>query len=360
MSNRGNGKLSPYERFIAKARAQAIPLNAQYEITYRCNHRCDFCYNAPLKQKELDTFQAKEVIRKCADFGVLFLTFTGGEPLVRRDFFELARYALGRNIAIRIYTNGFLIDRPMAERIRDLHPFELEISLHGGHPATHDAVTRVPGSFDKLIAAFGHLRDLGIRVNLKTPVTRSNQEELNGIRAIGDRFGFNVFMDVVITPRDDGDQAPLRHGVDAAFLERFYSEEFARTRSAPMGHLPQFGENDVNCGTGRTAFTIDPYGNLFPCVQWRTRKFGNLLEIESLGDVWNSSPILHDVRRIAREVTRSTLKVLDYGKVCGFCPALAELQTGDATKMYEQVRLKGEAIRKIYTKSDGLREATIR
>jgi MoaA/NifB/PqqE/SkfB family radical SAM enzyme len=91
-------KLSPYEKLLAKARGQASPLNAQYEITYRCNHRCDFCYNAPLKQKELDTEQAREVIDKVADFGVLFLTLTGGEPLVRRDFFELGRYAVSRGL----------------------------------------------------------------------------------------------------------------------------------------------------------------------------------------------------------------------------------------------------------------------
>ena len=68
--------LSPYEKLLAKARNQASPLNGQFELTYRCNHRCDFCYNAPLKQKELDTAQAMEVIGKVADFGVLFLTLT--------------------------------------------------------------------------------------------------------------------------------------------------------------------------------------------------------------------------------------------------------------------------------------------
>ena len=96
---------------------------------------------------------------------------------------------------------------PRPERIAALQPFEIEISLHGDNPATHDAVTRVPGSFERLLQAFGDLKELRQRVKLKTPVTRQNQEQLKGIRAIGDRFGFNVMVDLVITPRDDGDTA---------------------------------------------------------------------------------------------------------------------------------------------------------
>jgi radical SAM protein with 4Fe4S-binding SPASM domain len=353
-------QLSPYERLLAKARGQASPLNAQYEITYRCNHRCDFCYNAPLKRKELDTAQAKEVIRKVADFGVLFLTLTGGEPLVRRDFFELGHHAVGLGLGIRIYTNGYLIDRTLAERISELHPFELEVSLHGDNAGSHDAVTRVPGSFDKLVAAFGHLKELGLRVNLKTPVTRMNQEELKGIRALADRFGFRVQFDLVMTPRDDGDTSPLQYGVSKKFLERYYSEEFARVRANDGNKLPQWGDNEVNCGTGRTGFMIDPYGNMFPCVQWRTRKFANILDIDSIGDVWHSSPVLHDVRRIAQEVTRTSLREVEYGKVCGFCPALAELQTGDATKLYDQARLRGEAIERAHHRWNGKNQATVR
>ena len=358
--NLESSSLNPYERLLAKARGQASPLNAQYEITYRCNHRCDFCYNAPLKQKELDTEQAKEVIRKVAEFGVLYLTITGGEPLVRRDFFDLAKYARSLGLALRLYTNGYMIDRRLAERIAELQPFEIEISVHGSRPETHDGVTRVPGSLAKLLTAFGHLRDLGQKVSLKTPVTKMNQEELAGIREIGDRFGFPVMFDVVITPRDDGDTDPLKYGVSSAFLERFYSEEMGRMSSGSRRQLPQFGDNEVNCGTGRTGFTIDPYGNLFPCVQWRTRKFGNLLEIASIGEVWFSSPVLHEVRKVAREVTRSTLRDVEYGKVCGFCPALAELQTGDPNRIYEQARLKGEAIQKVFENSVGRREATPR
>jgi radical SAM protein with 4Fe4S-binding SPASM domain len=221
-------------------------------------------------------------------------------------------------------------------------------------------VTRVPGSFDKLLEAFAHLKEIGLRVNLKTPATRSNQEELKGIRAIGDRFGFRVQFDLAITPRDDGDESPLQHGVSPEFLERYYSEEFAAVRKEKSGKLPQFGDNEVNCGTGRTGFMVDPYGNMFPCVQWRTRKFANILEIDSIGDVWHSSPILHDVRRIARDVTMTTLKEVEYGKVCGFCPALAELQTGDASKVYDQARLKGEAIQRAHRKWKGGKQASVR
>src|SRR2546425_10546261 len=99
--------------------SRAVPMSALFELTFVCNHACSFCYNCPTGQKEMSTAEVIDALKKLADFNILYLTLTGGEPLVRRDFFDIARAARGLGFALRIYTNGFLIDEPMARRTQE-------------------------------------------------------------------------------------------------------------------------------------------------------------------------------------------------------------------------------------------------
>src|SRR6267142_3368123 len=156
----------------------AVPMSALFELTFVCNHACSFCYNCPTGQKEMTTQEVFDALQKLADFNILYLTLSGGEPLVRKDFFEIARRARELGFALRIYTNAFLIDEAMAKRIREIaNPIEIEISIHGARPETHEMLTCVPGSLQRVINAVKHLRAQGIKVNLKCPITRDNQEE---------------------------------------------------------------------------------------------------------------------------------------------------------------------------------------
>ena len=81
---------SPYSKLVNRAFAEAIPLNCQIEITYRCNHLCSFCYNSPTGEREMTTPEVFEALRKISDFGVLYCTLTGGEALCHKDFFKIA------------------------------------------------------------------------------------------------------------------------------------------------------------------------------------------------------------------------------------------------------------------------------
>src|SRR5256885_7716157 len=100
--------------------SRAVPMSALFELTFVCNHACSFCYNSPTGQKEMSTQEVFDALQKLADFNILYLTLTGGEPLVRRDFFDIARKARDLGFALRIYTNAFLIDEAMAKKIRDI------------------------------------------------------------------------------------------------------------------------------------------------------------------------------------------------------------------------------------------------
>jgi radical SAM protein with 4Fe4S-binding SPASM domain len=326
-----------YTEFVDRMWLQSRPMSAQIELTYRCNHLCSFCYNVPQRgQKEMSTDEVISALDKIAELGVLYLSLTGGEALCRPDFFEIARAARERRFALRLYSNGYLFaDEALCDRVAALPPFEIEVSLHGSDAATHDRLTGIRGSFDKLIRGLENLSKRRIKVILKTPITRLNQHQLGGIRAIGDKFDYRVVWDPQIVPRDDGDTGPLQMAADPEVLRVLYARE--NRFSLRYGEELQPKDNErisTNCGTGRSTFTIDPYGNIYPCVSWR-RKVANIRDVESLTEIWKTSPVLQYVRKVAEEVPKKLLAGSDEGAFCTFCPGVAEKETGSPMRMYE-------------------------
>jgi radical SAM protein with 4Fe4S-binding SPASM domain len=327
------------ERITIKNWSNAAPMSALFELTFVCNHACSFCYNCPTGQKEMSTAEVKDALRKLAEFNVLYLTLSGGEPLVRRDFFEIAAAARELGFALRIYTNGYLIDEAMAKKIRTIaNPVEMEISLHGGRPETHDKLTCVPGSFHKICNAARFLRAEGIKVNFKVPVTRDNEAEVLEMERLAQSLDVRIQFDTVITPRDDGDKDPLSLMPTDEFLHKFWTEDAYRTARKEEVPLPRKdGPGEAICGTARSGLAIDPYGNIYPCVQLR-RKAGNIKELARLRDMWFTSPVLIEVRKIAVDIAQETLKQTKNGDQCGFCMGVAELQLGDIKAVYPQVQ----------------------
>jgi MoaA/NifB/PqqE/SkfB family radical SAM enzyme len=335
---------------VEKAFTDAIPLSAQFEITYRCNHLCTFCYNSPTGQRELTTPQIFEALKKIADFGVLYLTLTGGEAMCHKDFWKIAAEARRLGMAIRVYSNGYLMADPrVVERLKALQPTEVEISIHGSTAETHEKLTKIKGSFDKTVKALEVLTEAGIKVNLKCPITRLNRHELFGIREIGDRLGLFITFDAVITPKDDGNLDPLELRADDEFFKKYWAEDYAKLHH---GQLPPRANHcapegtEATCGTGRSGFTIDPYGNILPCVAFR-RKIANILEIDSLHEIWGDSPVLTEIRDLSIRA-KDKLKKMPDGEFYTFCLGVAETQMGDPLAIYPQVDINAKATKRAY------------
>jgi MoaA/NifB/PqqE/SkfB family radical SAM enzyme len=339
---------TPSARLKQVAVERAQPLSASLELTYRCNWRCVFCYNPRHHDRRgLTGAQWLEVLDELRTLGTLYVALTGGEPLTHPDFASIARGVRERSFALRILTNGALVTEARADEIAELGPLAVEMSLHGSGAETHDRATATPGSFDALLRGLDRLRERGVSVVLKTPLTRLNEDEVEAMHALAEGRGVPWRVDPVLTPRDDGDPAPLSWRPSSASIERVFR------RLAGLGQLPheERTAGGVNCGLGRTTLAVDPEGQVFPCLQWRKIPLGNVRDTP-LGEMWRRSELRAAAAGVAREANDRLVEAGGALAIFPFCPALAQQHTGDPLRADAAHRAQAEMAERIRSSSD--------
>jgi radical SAM protein with 4Fe4S-binding SPASM domain len=168
---------------VAKSAASRRPI-VVWNLTRTCNLKCVHCYTDSAAQKypdELTTQQCKTVLDDLAAFKVPAVLFSGGEPLVRPDIFELAAYARSLNLHVVLSTNGTLIDAEKARRFKELQFSYIGISLDSAIPAVHDEFRGVAGAFERTMRGFRHCVDAGQKVGLRLTLTRHTAQDLGRI-----------------------------------------------------------------------------------------------------------------------------------------------------------------------------------
>lgn len=331
-----------FVQLMSKATEANRPAFASIELTYLCNLACRFCYNPvqrrgqvrshPLPEPESPPLTYEEILSlldQLKEMNVLFLTLTGGEPLVHPQFWEIAEAAKARGFALRIFTNGVLIDEAVADRLAELRPFCLEISLHGATDATAEALNQVKGSHTKVMRALELLKERELLVFLKCVVTKLVENELEDIVAIADRFGYSIFFDPHLYTSTDGEAYPLDLKASDEALYRLFS-----AKAMNIGNSPFEGTPDLNCSVASGSLHIDPRGNLHPCIQWE-EPVGNVREAP-LKEIWEGSLRLKEIREMNRNLPQLLKGACQDASFCNFCPAAARRELGSPTTMTEQ------------------------
>ena len=317
-----------FVEMTAKALRMNVPLSVQLDLTYRCNERCVHCYLDHHDHGEMTTAEIKDLLDQMADAGVFYLTISGGEILMRRDFFEILEYARMRTFCIKLKTNGILIRKKEADRIKALGVESVQISIYSHVPEVHDAITKLPGSLEQSIEAIRRLRAHGIQVTIANVLMVQNANDYSGVRALAAELGAQFIMDPTVTPMMDGDRGILDLNVDEAALREVF-----RNESLAGGNIEEFcapplgpGEDDLDmlpCSAGHTACYVSPYGDVYPCVQFPLPS-GNVRRTKFV-DIWRDSPQLNEVRSITLREMPSCSKCT-HGGSCTRCPGLAYLE----------------------------------
>lgn len=264
------------------------------------------------------------------DLGVLYLTLTGGEPLLHPRFWDIAEEAKRRAFALRIFSNGIAINEAVADRFAKLGPFCIEISIHGAKEETAEALNLVPGSHRRLLHALALLKERQIRVFLKCAVTRLLENELEEIKAIADSFEFPVYFDPILTMSDDGEAYPLDLQASDDALRRLFSSTGMNLGNSPF----ERDDDQPNCGIAMSTLHVDPYGNISPCVQWK-ESVGNLRN-EKIETIWNTSQEMERIRQMSMHINRQLKEQTPDHAFCAHCPGLSQLRYGDPAKPEEQ------------------------
>ncbi|MGA9772139.1 MAG: radical SAM protein [Blastocatellia bacterium] len=316
-----------YNQIIARTEETHRLFSAHWELTYRCNEQCSHCYLdvLPVNQDvpgELSTDECFRVIDELVELGVMNLLFSGGEILARRDFFQIAEYARSKRLLLRLFTNGILITPQVADHLAALHPYAVEISLYGSDPETHDRITQRERSWELTVRALRLLRERGVRTKIKVPLMRENYGQLREIEKLADELGAEFRYDTTITPKDNGSLSPLKHRLTygelvEVFREILVADAWARRRVSPDART---------CGITLNSIAIDPYGNIFPCVQ--TRELAGNVREQPLKKIWEESLVWKQLGNL----TISELPVCrecELVNLCVRCHGLAQVEDGD-------------------------------
>ncbi|BAO43703.1 radical SAM/SPASM domain-containing protein [Thiolapillus brandeum] len=315
-----------------RIREQGLLHGIMLELTYACNLDCFFCYNDKQAQgKPLALEQYRQLLDDLAAMNVMFVTFTGGEPLLYPRFFELARMARDRGFAIRIKTNGHAVRGATAARLREeINPLLVEMSLHGARAETHDRQTRVPGSFDRLVQNIREMHELDLRPGLVSTPTAWNEKELEAMYELARELHVPLRFQGPVGPRDNGDQTPLEiqpsrdswtHLLELG--KRYQQEPHATAFSAPFEETSDGEDNErAWCGAGSEEIIVDPFGNVFPCLHLRWSA-GNLHE-QGIREIWRNAQAFPAARNLSAE-TADQLQDKEPRQLGAplFCPGLA-------------------------------------
>ena len=327
-----------------KAHGLGIPIGVQLDITYRCNERCIHCYLDHDDHGEMTTEEIRGVLDQLCDAGVFFLTLSGGEVLMRRDFFAIVEHARRLLFNVKVKTNGVMIREPEARRIRELGVEQVQISVYSHRPEVHDAITKLPGSLKRTVEAIRFLKSQDLKVVIANVLMASNLFDNTGVMTLAKELGVSYTLDPTITPKMDGDTSILGLRILGSELKQVFRsqelvgnvEEFCAPPTAPdediMGGFP--------CSAGHTSCYISPYGDVFPCVQFPLPS-GNVRQQKFL-DIWRDSSQLKEVRSIrARDLP--TCSTCAHVGTCTRCPGLAYMEgnmrgpsTADCEKSFQR------------------------
>jgi radical SAM protein with 4Fe4S-binding SPASM domain len=310
-----------------RALKAGVPLSVQLDVTYRCNERCVHCYLDHDDHGEMTTAEMMGVLDQLAEAGVFFLCFSGGEVLMRMDFFRILEYARSLLFCVKVKTNAFMVREKEADRLRDLGVQSVQVSIYSHRPEVHDAITKLPGSLKRSIAGMRLLRERGMKTIIANVLMRSNLNDYAGVKALAKELGAEFTIDPTITPKMDGDRSILPLGIGGDDLRQVFRngdlvgnvEEFC----APPPAVDDDVLDGLPCSAGHTACYISPYGDVYPCVQFPLPT-GNVRKQKFL-EIWRHSPQMKEVRSIhARDLP--VCSTCTHVGSCTRCPGLAYME----------------------------------
>ncbi|MFQ5454747.1 MAG: radical SAM protein [Nitrospirota bacterium] len=328
---RGAGHGSPHvtekiEHTVPRSAKERRPV-VVWNITRRCNLSCVHCYSDShnkIYDGELTTEEAKEMISDLAEFNIPALLLSGGEPLIRKDIFELASYSRNKGLRLTLSTNGTLIDMKTAKRIKEVGFSYVGISFDG-IGETNDRFRGMEGAFDLAMRGVRNCMEAGQKVGLRLTLTRRNYEDLNAIFDFIEKEGIQracfyhlVYagrgsemkkddlshkdtrsaIDIILKRTEDFHDRGMRkdiltvdNHVDGPYIYMKLKEKDQKLAEEVFSLMKWNGGGTYSSGVG--IGEIDSLGNVHPDQFWQYYTFGNVRD-RKFSEIWmdSSDPLM--------------------------------------------------------------------
>lgn len=344
VSSRALPEFSLWDKLKAKRAAMSFDI----EVTARCNLDCRHCYinlaaeDRLARKRELAVDEIETIAGEAVSIGAVWCLVTGGEPLLRKDFFDIYLALRKKGLLVSLYTNATLIDEKHIRFFKNHPPRDIEVTVYGVTRETYEKVTRVPGSFDAFIRGLGLLLESGVNIRLKAMALRSNMHELPRIAAFcrartKDYFRFDPFLHYRFDrdpERNEDIEAERLTPEEIVELEQADAERFgALEKHRDEFVVPEFAESECahlfRCGAGKRNFVVGHDGNFKICQSLLHPDFLYDLRSGSLAEAWTGFVPRVLERRSGRSDYLARCARCPIVNLCLWCPANAHLESGE-------------------------------
>jgi radical SAM protein with 4Fe4S-binding SPASM domain len=310
------------------------PRIISWNITLRCPLKCSHCYVDAGDVEAggvLSTQEAFSVIDQICGTGKPVVVLSGGEPLLRDDVYDIARYGTEKGLRMVMGTSGYLIDNDTAVKLRDAGIRAVAISLDSKDPATHDSFRGLEGVWERAVKAIGYCRDAGIAVQINMSVMRSAIRDVEEVIGLGTSLGvrdYQLFFPVPtgrarqIEPRSPQEyeemirQILIRYRDSDTHIRPTCAPQFRRIADDAGITNPAWGRG---CIAGISYCRIYANGDVTPCP-YLPVSAGNV-RTQSFADIWHNAAlftVLRDPGNLTGKCGRC-----GYKTICGGCRARA-------------------------------------
>ncbi len=320
---------------LKRAAIDRQPAHGVFELTSRCNLACRMCYvrhpagDRVKAAEELPASAWLDLARQAVDHGLVFLLLTGGEVLLRSDFFEIYEPLTRMGLVLALFTNGTLITKDIAARLAQAPPSRTEITIYGATAKTCEAVTGRKGSFAACRAGIEALVSHRIPLGLKTTITRQNVGELGAMRRMAHDLGVPFTAAWLLSKRPDQASSDVEDcrlsAEECVALEGTDDVSAHEWTEAALRETGTGRQNNFYCQAGTASFVINPAGDMNACLVLN-QPGARPLETGFL-DAWKQLQRYVDSAPTASPEC-CACDMLTY---CGRCPAWSLMETGTLT-----------------------------
>jgi heme b synthase len=332
-----------------------VPKWIAWEVTQKCNLKCVHCRcssDEGSSEGDFTTEEGKKLLTEIARFSKPVVVLSGGEPLLRKDIFELAEFGSSLGLRMCMATNGALVDDEMCRKMRQVDIKMVSLSLDGSSAAIHDDFRQCKGAFDGVIRAAEAFRRNGQKFLINSSFTKRNQADIPEVFRLAKSLGATAWYMFMIVPTGRGEEimSELISKEDyEEILEWHYQQEknedaiLMRPTCAPHYYrvAPQrakaegvtFERRSLSFSTGggkgciaaQSICLIDCFGNVKPCSYF-PRIAGNVKETP-FREIWEKSSLFNELRDF--KSYKGKCGECEFLNVCGGCRARADAVHGD-------------------------------